>query len=266
MRTIPALALAAALLAPPLAAPAADPAGGTADRSVGRPYQPNPRVTLERHRLGNIKPLDAERAHRALEGEARENIPLQATAKRWDEVGFTLDPVPAPPEDGDPGDATRAVPVNFGLGFVRPLQQALARAGFYVDGLKDGYFGVHTSSELRRFQRAQGLPETGWADRATVAKLNAVTGSRLDEGAGEAFAAGLKASLRYLGHRPGPVDGTFDRATMAAVTEFQIRNRVESGGMYGGSFKIVRGWVDRATAERINEAVRRKREAAGAGE
>lgn len=249
----------ASLLA--LALLAAVPAAADDDRSVGRPSHANPSSPLARYHLRNVTPLTAVKAEKIVEGEARDNLPLERGATSWDEVGFNFDPPAATTFGGDDSlsGEVRVVPTNLAAGFIKPFQRAMQSAGFYSGYLIDGYFGVYTSSEVRRFQRKHGLAETGWADTSTVAKLNDVAGSHLQESAGTDFVGAIRTSLRYLGYYDGKTSGTYSQDLKAAVSNFQVKNEVKSGGMYGGSFKIVRGWVDSRTADRINELVSRKK-------
>jgi len=52
----------------------------------------------------------------------------------------------------------------------RKIQAELARLGYYT-GPIDGDVGPKTRSALRKFQRENGLPDTGWPDPATSKKL-----------------------------------------------------------------------------------------------
>ncbi|MDP2941441.1 MAG: peptidoglycan-binding protein [Candidatus Omnitrophota bacterium] len=53
---------------------------------------------------------------------------------------------------------------------LKQVQIALSNAGYYPGSL-DGKMGKQTREALRAFQKAQGLPETGKADRATWKRL-----------------------------------------------------------------------------------------------
>ena len=67
---------------------------------------------------------------------------------------------------------------------VLAIQQALAALGYY-EGAADGVFDLDTALALRGFQQANGLPDTGRADRRTVEALGLVydDSSRIYEGA-----------------------------------------------------------------------------------
>ena len=53
---------------------------------------------------------------------------------------------------------------------VARIQRILQQAG-YLDGACDGMFGETTQAAVRLFQRADGLPTTGAADRSTQLRL-----------------------------------------------------------------------------------------------
>lgn len=51
------------------------------------------------------------------------------------------------------------------------LQKRLAELGYYAGSLT-GYFGVETEAAVKRFQKAKGIPETGYVASITRAALN----------------------------------------------------------------------------------------------
>jgi peptidoglycan hydrolase-like protein with peptidoglycan-binding domain len=51
------------------------------------------------------------------------------------------------------------------------LQKRLTELGFYT-GTQSGYFGSETEAAVKRFQKAKGIPETGYVARITRAALN----------------------------------------------------------------------------------------------
>lgn len=53
---------------------------------------------------------------------------------------------------------------------LQQMQAALIERG-HLSGAADGTFGPQTEAALRSFQQAEGLPETGVADAATVVRL-----------------------------------------------------------------------------------------------
>ncbi len=120
----------------------------------------------------------------------------------------------------------------------------------------DGIFERDTARALREFQRAQGLPETGIADRATWDLLYALYRVSLTEHtparavfffpSRESFAifaqesaafpvAALQYMLRELSARYGGMEGVtlngvYDSPTREAVRNFQEKNRLEPNG------------------------------------
>jgi murein L,D-transpeptidase YcbB/YkuD len=63
-----------------------------------------------------------------------------------------------------------SAPAEAGSADVQAAQQALNDRGYDV-GAVDGIFGPQTESAVRSFQQAQGLPQTGTLDSATLAAL-----------------------------------------------------------------------------------------------
>jgi chitosanase len=88
----------------------------------------------------------------------------------------TLSGVPPGCYDGpQPGTRPLAVqsPLNRGLD-VRLLQLGLSLADHQCDIRADGIFGSGTARWVKRYQQVSGLPQTGVADPALVARLAAV--------------------------------------------------------------------------------------------
>jgi hypothetical protein len=67
-----------------------------------------------------------------------------------------------------PVAATQAAPATMTL---KQAQEKLNAQGFPV-GAPDGVMGPRTRSELKRFQKSRGLPESGVLDQATIAAFN----------------------------------------------------------------------------------------------
>lgn len=88
----------------------------------------------------------------------------------------TLSGVPPGCYDGpQPGTRPLAVQSPFHRGLdVRLLQVGLSLADHQCDIRADGIFGSTTARWVARYQQASGLPSTGVADPALVAKLSAV--------------------------------------------------------------------------------------------
>ena len=63
---------------------------------------------------------------------------------------------------------------------VKGVQEALSSLGF-LNGAADGIFGQGTSSAIRSFQTAHGLPDTGVADLATQLALQSAAAGTLDQ-------------------------------------------------------------------------------------
>ena len=120
---------------------------------------------------------------------------------------------------------------------VTHLQQILNVAGVHESGLTTGYFGPLTEVSVQKFQDLHDLPQTGVADVATRAKLNAVSASHMITGAPESIAlvhqdlsrgahgaevSYLQQFLVYEGSYPEAlITGYFGSLTQAAVARFQ---------------------------------------------
>jgi len=119
------------------------------------------------------------------------------------------------------------------------LQRKLKELG-YFSGECDGMFGEATLEAVKLFQMANGLSETGAADRSTQFRLNegtpmswktflessvAVFG---DEGL---HVRQLQRKLKELGYFWGDCTGKFGELTQQAVSRFQENNGLEMNGM-----------------------------------
>lgn len=122
---------------------------------------------------------------------------------------------------------------------VAGIQRTLKELGYFA-GECDGMFGEATQAAIRRFQKANGLTETGMADRSTQFRLGegkplswqtflessvAVFG---DEGL---HVRQLQRELKELGYFEGDSTGKFGELTQQAVSRFQENNGLEKNGM-----------------------------------
>ncbi len=141
---------------------------------------------------------------------------------------------------------------------VKALQVALAGAGVYLPGGPDGVFGAATEKAVKSFQRWNGLPVTGVADSATLAKLAAIAPAAgapaaatpaassnpsvgLKMGAQGALVKALQQALINSGVAVrGGADGAFGAATKAALISYQSANGLTADGV-----------VDEATATKL---------------
>ncbi|MGB3670932.1 MAG: peptidoglycan-binding domain-containing protein [Phormidesmis sp.] len=87
----------------------------------------------------------------------------------------TSSAIPLPPSSGSPAIRSGSlVPGSSGTDVVA-LQQRLTDFGFPV--FVDGIYGLETQQAVRTYQRVQGLPVTGGADRETLRSMSLSTSS-----------------------------------------------------------------------------------------
>lgn len=122
---------------------------------------------------------------------------------------------------------------------VAQVQRRLKELG-YFSGECDGVFGDATLAAVCRFQMANGLTETGAADRSTQLRLNEgkpLSWQSFLESSISAFGdTGLhvrqmQRKLSELGYFSGDCTGSYGELTQQAVSRFQENNGIESTGM-----------------------------------
>lgn len=112
---------------------------------------------------------------------------------------------------------------------VKSLQQRLNELGYFT-GDSTGSYGDNTARAVTRFQRDNGLSETGSVDSATYEALFAPNAAPAkDDGALYAGDTGdqvysLQRQLKELGYYEAEPDGVYDRATETAVMLFRAAN------------------------------------------
>ncbi|KAF0996524.1 peptidoglycan-binding protein [Geobacillus sp. TFV-3] len=138
---------------------------------------------------------------------------------------------------------------------VSDLQRRLKQLGYFRYPQITGYYGAVTADAVRQFQRANGLPETGRADRATMERLKqketsqtAPSSDVLTVGARSDQVRELQQQLKQLGYFTYPdITGYYGVLTADAVRRFQRDNGLP-----------VTGAVDNQTAARLANAVKAK--------
>lgn len=115
--------------------------------------------------------------------------------------------------------------------YTEALQQSLTDAG-YFDGEIDGVYGPETAAAVQALQKENGLPQTGWMDKATdaalQAELAAVGGAAAQQST--ASTAAVQQTLKLAGYWDGPVDGQWTDELTAALEEFQTDLGVPATG------------------------------------
>jgi hypothetical protein len=127
--------------------------------------------------------------------------------------------------------------VTMGDPDVAALQVGLHLRALYT-GPIDGVFGPDTEVAVREFQRAKGLPASGWAGPRTRASLGryarADLGARLlEEGTSGWDVAALQFLLAWHGFPSGDFDGRLGDHTEAALLQFQGWAGVPTTGVAG---------------------------------
>lgn len=127
------------------------------------------------------------------------------------------------------------------------LLQAFLDDFRHSPGPVDGIFGSLTASAVRSFQQLRGLTVDGIVGSATRGEVAVLTaraerawaldpdGRYLRAGARGGDVAELQGLLKVVGHDPGPADGIFGSATVAAVKAFQRGQGLDPDGVVGGA-------------------------------
>jgi len=80
---------------------------------------------------------------------------------------------------------------------VKTLQRKLKALGMYTDDI-DGDFYTNTEAALKKFQKANSLPQSGMVDAATLAKLQGKKTQAEKDAAKDAAAAGIAQGVGTL--------------------------------------------------------------------
>ena len=121
---------------------------------------------------------------------------------------------------------------------VKLLQSALSEMGYLANDKVTGYFGDVTESAVRKFQKDNGISQTGKAAKQTIEKINTIIdGTKLD--ISRVYKAGdedegvkvLQQRLYELGYLEKKyVTGYYGSITVAAVKKFQKNNQISQTG------------------------------------
>ncbi len=210
--------------------------------SAAEPLTPSPEQTEADTSPTPTTPTPAETP----ETPAATGASAPPTTPTATDVAFTL-PAGTKLRRGDEADPA----------VVTALQQALQAAG-YDPGPIDGTYGRKTVQAVTAFQQATGLTADGVVGTATAAALKNVrrgaqetssfalpAGTKLRRGeeADPAVVTALQQALQAAGYDPGPIDGTYGRKTVQAVTAFQQATGLTADGVVGT-----------ATASALNDA------------
>lgn len=127
------------------------------------------------------------------------------------------------------------------------LQDKLKIVGLFP-GTVTGSFGPETTLAVRRFQRDNGLQETGIVDRETwitlfnetdvnqnlrVTTTSVINRPTLRYGDENNYVKELQRQLKQLMFYDGEITGVFDRNTLDSVKAFQTNNKLTANGVVG---------------------------------
>lgn len=139
------------------------------------------------------------------------------------------------PEKLDEKDVYRNGDENSG---VKALQQALLDMGYLKEEHVTGYFGSLTEAAVKKFQKDNGISQTGVAAALTIQKINSLLNiTKIDDsrvyrsGDEDAGVKALQQRLYELGYLQSKhVTGYYGSITVAAVKSFQKNNRISQTG------------------------------------
>jgi peptidoglycan hydrolase-like protein with peptidoglycan-binding domain len=111
------------------------------------------------------------------------------------------------------------------------LQTALHATGYYTAEI-DGVYGPSTTEAVQKLQTNNGLPPTGWVDRATAAALDAELLAKGGAATTSALThtAAVQSTLKLAGYWTGPIDGQWTPELTDALKNFQTALGVPATG------------------------------------
>jgi peptidoglycan hydrolase-like protein with peptidoglycan-binding domain len=111
------------------------------------------------------------------------------------------------------------------------LQTQLQQVSLYA-GQIDGIYGPETLAAVKQLQKDSGLPETGYADKATQAALDAKLAALGQQAAAAELTstATVQTILTLTGFWTGPIDGVWTDELTAALQAFQTKLGVPPSG------------------------------------
>lgn len=146
---------------------------------------------------------------------------------------------------------------------VQRIQMKLRELG-YFRGSCDGAFGEETTLAVKQFQMANGLSETGIADRSTQLRLQVVQPISWQDFQKNAVCSygdigthvrQIQKMLKKMGYFAGDCTGSFGEMTQEAVREFQMNNNLEqTGSMDIDSIRLI--FSDRAVSRSDPQTLR----------
>lgn len=123
------------------------------------------------------------------------------------------------------------------------LKKDLAKLGFVVEGNGTKLYGTKTEQQVKKFQGYYGLEETGVADDETLAKIDEILSSPMQNGKRHEDTVELKNNLAQIGFAvPGNGTTLYGKETEKKVKELQSVHQL-----------VVNGIADDVTLAKIDE-------------
>ncbi len=151
---------------------------------------------------------------------------------------------------------------------VRALQEALTELGFYTAAI-DSKFGAGTKTAVLAFEKRNSLTEDGTADgemqlllfegkprnskgtRVAVKTVPLVSGVTIKSASTGEAVEKLQTRLKELGYYTGEINGTCDKATVAAMKAFQTKMGISSDGIATSDVQTIMYGATALTASEV---------------
>jgi len=130
--------------------------------------------------------------------------------------------------------APRGGTSRFSQQQIMNVQSALNDLG-YNAGPEDGVPGPRLHEAIRLYQTKQGLDPTGEISTALIDKLGAGSSTQTASQAQFKLVRKTENRLQQLGYVVGPIDGTLDAQTVAAIKQYQSDNKLSITGQPSSS-------------------------------
>ncbi|MEA5420284.1 peptidoglycan-binding domain-containing protein [Spirulina sp. CCNP1310] len=147
---------------------------------------------------------------------------------------------------------------------VERLQRQLQQVGVF-NGPITGFYGDQTETAVRQFQRSRGLNPDGVAGQRTLNLLAEVIAARSRQPQFQTFGEGsqgdrvaqLQLRLQLLDYLTNAPTRNFDRATKAALIQFQRDRGINADGVVGQqTWTVIHSAISTAQIRNMQERLR----------